>query len=80
MNLMVRGNQPVCVEIMPILSGPPVHSGRRKLVLKLTLAVEKGLLKYLKPGRNFEAWKLNGIGFKTFFPDCFIMLFFDKEV
>lgn len=43
MNLMVSGNNTVCVVIMPISSRPPAHSGRRKLVLKITEAVEKGL-------------------------------------
>lgn len=39
-NLMSGGNNPVCVVIMPASSRPPVH---RKIVLKLTKAIEKSL-------------------------------------
>ena len=43
MKLMVRGNNTVCVIIVPIVSRPSVHCGIRKLVLEVTEAIEKGL-------------------------------------
>lgn len=40
-NLMAGRNNPVCLVIMPISSTPPVPSVCRRIVLKLTEAIEK---------------------------------------